>query len=437
MAEVELERRVGWRTATALVVGGTIGIGILVTTAGMARGLSSPALLFGVWGFMGAAAICGALCFGELAARYPEAGGSYVYLREAFGGGVAFLYGWKCLLVMDPGLTATLATALGAQAHVALPWMPAQVAAIAAVLVIAIANLAGVRLAVGAGNALAVAKAGFLIVLVVWGFLSGEGDASRFVPFVARGPDAPPLLSALAGALIMAFFAFGGWWETTKLAGEIRDPQRSLPLALALGVAIVTLLYVSVSAVFLYLVPLDAAVTNEAFAEQVGEVLLGAGGGRTFSGIVAMSLLGSLFAFMTVAPRVYYAMARDGVMPASVGRLHPRTGVPVRAVAIQAALAVLLICIGTFESIMAYFVFVTVVFLGLTVAGLFPVRRRGVSGSPYKTPFFPLPPALFLASIALVLALLAGSRPVEAGSGVAVVALGLPVYRLLLRRKNR
>ena len=423
----------GWRTATALVVGGTVGAGILVTTAGMARGLSSPGLLFGVWLFMGVAAFCGALCFGELAARYPHAGGSYVYLREAFGGGIAFLYGWKCLLVMDPGLTATLATALGAHVHVAAPWIPAKAGAVAAVLLVAAANIAGVRLAVGVSNALAIGKIAFLVLLVIWGFSSGEGEPSRFVPFFARASDAPALLPTLAGALIMAFFAFGGWWETSKLAGEIRDPQKSLPRALALGVVIVSVLYVAVSAVFLYLVPLDAAMSNEAFAERVGEVLLGSGGGRVFATIVALSLASSLFAFMTVAPRVYYAMARDGLMPSSVGRLHPRTGVPVRAVAIQAALASVLIWIGTFESVMAYFVFATVVFLGLTVAGLWRLRRRSTSHPHYVTPLFPLPPALFLASIAIVLVLLASGRLLEAAAGVAVVALGLPVYLLLLR----
>jgi APA family basic amino acid/polyamine antiporter len=401
----------------------------------MTRALASPALLFGVWAFMGACALCGALCFGELAARFPEAGGGYVYLREAFGRGVAFLYGWKCLLVMDPGLTATLATGLGANAHAAVPALPAKATAIAVVLAVALANVAGVRLAAGIGHVLALAKVGVLIVLIVLGFLSDAGGAARFTPFLARSPGAPPLLPALAGAVISAFFAFGGWWETSKLAGEIRDPQRNLPRALLLGVATVTLIYIAVSASFIHLVPRGGGGADEAFAARVGEALLGAAGGRGFAAIVALSLLGSLFAFMTVVPRVYYAMARDGVMPGFVGWLHPRTGVPLYAVALQAVLSVVLILLGTFETIMAYFVFATVAFLGLTVLGLFRLRRRSPAAS-YRAPAFPLTPILFLVSIALVLVLLAAGTPRQAAMGVAVVALGIPVYHFALRRAH-
>jgi APA family basic amino acid/polyamine antiporter len=285
------------------------------------------------------------------------------------------------------------------------------------------------------GEVLGLLKISLLVLLVGWGFASGAGEVERFVPFVTRRPGAAPLVPALAGALVSAFFSFGGWWEASKLAGEVRDPQRTVPRALALGVATVTLLYVAVSAVFVYLVPLRSVTSGETFAAQAGAALFGAAGGRVLAILVALSVLGSLFAFMTMAPRVYYAMARDGAGPALVGRLHPRTGAPVRAIAIQAALAALLVAIGTFDAIVAYFVFVTVAFLGLTVTGLFRLRRRAPPAA-YSTPFYPLTPILFLASIALVLVLLAGGRPREAALGVAVVALGVPAYTLLRRRRT-
>jgi len=434
-ASRELRRRIGLPAAAALVVGGTIGVGIFLTPAAMAAGLASPALLLLVWLFMGGSAFCGALCFGELAARYPEAGGGYVYLREAFGPRVAFLYGWKCLLVMDPGLTAALATGLGAYAAAVVPGLDPKAVALGGIIVVAVANAAGVRLASGIGEFLGLAKIGLLVLLVVWGFSSGAGEITRFVPFVGRHPGAPPLVGALAGAVVSAFFSFGGWWEASKLAGEVKDPQRTVPRALALGVATVTLLYVAVSAVFFYLVPLEAVTSGETFAAQAGTALFGAAGGRVLAALVALSVLGSLFAFMTMAPRVYYAMARDGAGPAFVGRLDPRTGAPVRAVVIQAVLGALLVALGTFDAIVAYFVFVTVAFLGLTVAGLFRLRRRG-RATTYETPFFPLTPILFLASIALVLVLLAGGRPHEAALGVGVVALGVPAYTLRRRSKT-
>jgi APA family basic amino acid/polyamine antiporter len=215
----------------------------------------------------------------------------------------------------------------------------------------------------------------------------------------------------------------------------VRDPQRTVARALALGVVTVTLLYVAVSAVFVRLVPIEAASSSEAFAAQAGAALFGAAGARVLSALVALFVLGSLFAFMTMAPRVYYAMARDGAVPAFVGRLDPRTGAPVRAVLIQAALAALLVCLGSFDAIVAYFVFVTVAFLALTVAGLFVLRRRSPPAA-YATPLYPLTPVLFLASVVLVLVLLALGRPREAALGVGVVAFGVPVYFLLARRES-
>jgi len=411
------------------VVGATVGVGIFLTPAGMARSLASPGLVFAVWLFMGAAALCGALSFGELVARYPEAGGSYVYLREAYGPAVAFLYGWKCLLVMDPGLTAALATGTGAYAAAALPGLSPKAVALAAIAVVAVANVLGVRLASAIGHGLALAKIGLLLGMVAWGFASGAGDAAHFAPFLARRPGAPPLVPALGGALVLAFFSFGGWWEAAKLAGEVRDPRRALPRALALGVGAVTLLYAAVSAVFLYLVPIGRDGSPETFAAQAGVALFGPSGGRALSALVALFVLGSLFAFMTFAPRLYYAMARDGAAPAFVARLDPRTGAPLRAIVVQAGLAAALVALGTFETIVAYFVFVTVAFLALTVAGLF--RLPPPEAAP-RVPGWPWTPLVFLAMLAVTLVLLGAGSPRQAALGVAVVAAGVPVYRLFV-----
>jgi APA family basic amino acid/polyamine antiporter len=430
-----LSRGLDLSAATAIVVGGTIGVGIFLTPAGMARDLASPGLLFTVWAFMGAAAVCGAVSLGELAARFPEAGGIYVYLRETYGRGAGFLYGWKCLLVMDPGLTAALAMGLGAYVQILAPALPPKVVGLAAIALVAAANVGGVRLAGGVTHALTIAKVGLLLFLVAWGFLSGAGDAARFDPFFGRRPGAPALVGAIAGGVVQAFFSFGGWWEMSRLTGEVRDPVRNVPRALALGVAVVTALYIAVSAVFVYLVPLETVNSPETFAAQAGFALFGAAGGRVLAAVVALSVLGSLFAFMTSAPRVYYAMARDGTMPGFAGRIDGRTGVPVRAVLLQAGLAALLVVLGTFDTVVAYFVFVTVAFLGLTVAGVFVLRRRH-GPPPAPAPLFPWTPAVFLASIVVVLALLASARSSQALLGVAVVAAGLPVYRWILWRQN-
>jgi APA family basic amino acid/polyamine antiporter len=416
------------------VVGGTVGVGIFLTPAGMARALASPALVFLVWLFMGAAALCGALSLGELAARYPEAGGNYVYLREAYGPALAFLYGWKCLLVMDPGLTAALATGLGAYAHATVPALDPKAVALAAIVAIALANAAGLRLAGAIGQGLAVAKIVLLVGLVAWSFGSGRGDLSHFAPFFERRADAGPLVGGLAGALMLSFFSFGGWWEAAKLAGEVRDPGRTLPRALAIGVGAVTLLYVGVSAAFLNLVPMSGTPSDETFAAQAGIALFGPSGGRALAALVVVFVASALFAFMTFAPRLYYAMARDGAAPRFAAWTHPKTGTPVLAIALQASLAALLVLVGSFDTIVAYFVFVTVAFLTLTVAGLYRLPRPEPAA--YRVPGWPLTPLVFLAMLLVTLVLMGASNPRQALFGLAVVAAGVPVYRLVVQPRR-
>jgi APA family basic amino acid/polyamine antiporter len=234
--------------------------------------------------------------------------------------------------------------------------------------------------------------------------------------------------------MVLAFFSFGGWWEAAKLAGEVRDPGRALPRALALGVGAVTLLYLAVSAVFLYLVPIDAAASNETFVAQAGHALFGPGGARVLSALVVLLVGSTLFAFMTFAPRLYFAMARDGAMPGFAGRIDPRTGAPVLAIALQAALAAVLIALGSFGAVVAYFVFVTVGFLALAVLGLYRLPRPAPGA--YRVPGWPLTPLVFVAMLAVTMALLAAGNPRQALLGVAVVAAGAPVYKLLVARQR-
>jgi len=430
-----LRRQLGLVAVTALVVGEVVAIGIFLTPAGMARSLGSPFWLLIVWLLMGVMALSGALCYGELAARTPEAGGGYVYLREAYGPGVAFLYGWKCLLVMDPGITAALAAGLASYVGYALGisgvWL--KVIAIGSILTIAAVNIAGLRLGSGIMQGLTALKLGALALIAVLAFALHAGSWSNFVPFMAQRAGSDPLPVALAAGLVGAFFAFGGWWEISKLAGEARDPARTLPRALALGVAIVTVIYIVTSAVFLYLVPLERVTSGETFAAQAGERLFGPAGGHVFAWIVIVAVLGSLLGLLMALPRVYYAMASDGVFFKGVAALHPRFGTPARAIAIQAMLASVYVASGTFNQIIGFFVFVTVLFVAATVAGLFRIRRRSRDAS-FRTWGYPFTPALFLVLAAVVLVLVAARSPLQAALGVGIVALGVPVYLIAFRR---
>jgi basic amino acid/polyamine antiporter, APA family len=435
--ERALRRQLGLASVTALVIGEVIGVGIFLTPATMTRSLGSPFWLLVVWVVMGVMALSGALCYGELATRFPEAGGGYVYLRRAYGPAVAFLYGWKCLLVMDPGITAALAVGLASYVGYAVHLSGAslKVVAVGAIFLLATVNVAGVRLGASLMRWLTAVKLGALGLIVVVALVLGRGDWAHFAPFVAQHPGSDPLPAALAAALVGAFFAFGGWWEISKLAGEATDPARTVPRALAIGVATVTVVYMLTSATFLYLVPLERVTSGETFAAQAGEALFGRAGGQVLAAIVVVAVLGSLMALLMALPRVYYAMARDGAFFNAVAGVHPRFGTPARAIALQAALASVLVVSGTFNQIVAYFVFVTVVFVGLTVSGLFVLQGRPGTDATIRTPGYPVTPVIFLVLVALLLILLAGHNPVQAALGVGIVGLGAPVYLLAFRQR--
>jgi basic amino acid/polyamine antiporter, APA family len=434
----ELKRQIGLASATAIVVGEVIAVGIFLTPADMIKSLGSPAWLLAVWLVMGVMALSGALCYAELAARFPEAGGGYVYLREAYGPALAFLYGWKCFLVMDPGVTAALATGMATYAGYMFELSPpgVKLVAVSTILILSAANIVGVRLGVWLIRWLTMLKLGLLAFIILWGFALKLGDWSRFIPVVEQRPGSAPLVMALAGAMVAAFFSFGGWWDLSKLSGEVRDPSRTLPRALVTGLLVVTLVYILTSAAFIYLVPVERVTSGEAFAAQAGEVLFGRAGGQIFSGIVIVAILGSLTGIIMSAPRVYYAMARDGVFPSATAQLHARFGTPARAIALEAVLACLLVAVGTLSEIIAYFIFVTVVFIALTVAAVFMLKKKSPDAASYKTPGYPVTPLIFLILVTVLLVLLAGNNPKQAFLGVAVVALGIPAYYSYFRKRR-
>lgn len=430
---MQLKRQFGLSTAIALIVGQVIAVGIFLTPAGMAKSVASPFWLLVIWFLMGLMTLCGALCYGELAARFPEAGGSYVYLREAYGKPWAFLYGWMVLLVLDPGLAAIFGVGLVSYLDYLVPLSPVAkpIAAMAAVWAAAILNILGARLSANVLKILTVLKVGTLFFIIIYGFFGGLGNWENFKPFFAQPPD---MFGALAGGLVGAFFAFAGWWELSRFAGEIREPEKNLPRALGIGVILLTVIYILTSAVFVYLVPPSAVTDDATFAAQAGQALFGATGAKVFSLIVVVSVLGTLTAYFMVSPRVYYAMAKDGLFFDSIAKLHPNFNTPHRATLIQATLASLLILSGSFEQILSYFFFIVVLFIALCVGGLFVIRRQTFDG--YKTPFYPLPPLVFIILTAVVLLLIAMKNPVQTALGIVVVLLGLPVYYLIFAKKD-
>ncbi|HTC93746.1 MAG TPA: amino acid permease [Terriglobales bacterium] len=433
-------KQVTFASATAAVIGESIAVGIFLTPAGMAKALGSPFWLLLVWITVGMLTVSGALCYGELAARFPQDGGIYVYLFNTCGRGIAFLYGWMCLLVLDPGLTAALAVGLASYAAYLLPssLIGIKFGAISVIWALCILNMLSVPLSAGFLRWSTWLKLALLGFLVAWAVAFHQGSWSNLAPFIAQRPGSLPLGQALGAAMVGAFFSFGGWWDVSKLAGEIQNPGRTLPRAMLMGVLVVTAIYILVSAVFMYQVPLTNVTSDETFVAQAGTLMFGHTGGAVFAAIVVVCVFSSLAAFMISAPRVYYAMAKDGLFLRGVAQIHPRFHTPANAILIQALIASVLVALGSFQQIIAYFIFIAVVFLALTGFGLFIARSSGKgANATFSTPAYPLPLLIFLTLMAVLLVLLALHNPKAAMLGTAVVLAGVPVYAIFQYRNGR
>jgi basic amino acid/polyamine antiporter, APA family len=428
---MEQHRELGVGATIAVVTGEAIALGIFLTPATMAKSLGSPILLASVWCGMGLIALCGALCYSELAVRFPIAGGEYVYLREGYGSRVAFLFGWMSAAVLDPGLAAALA--MGATPYVLALfgvspkiqlWIPALI-----LLTLACLNYIGTKLTRRAMTVANLLKIAILFCLVGWAWLSHHATFSNLLPLTHRRAGSEPLFGAIAGATVSAFFSFGGWWEAGKIAGEVRNPRRTLPLAFTCGVMLVTLVYLLVSFAFLSVVPVERIVSNTAFVAQFGEVLFGNLGGRILSACVLLSVLGGLMAFTMAAPRVYYAMAKDGTFFSPFARLHTRFGTPANAVLLQTTLALLVLCFGAFDRILSFIIFSAICFLALSAASLFRLKE------PVQRWWFPAAPILFLTGCALIDLLILMHDPIPALLGLVIVLCGDPIRRFFFERR--
>src|SRR5687768_14648892 len=408
-----------------MIVAEVVGVGIFLTPAAMMRALGTLERALALWGAMGALTIAGALCYAELSTRFPRAGGTYVYLREAFGERCAFVYGWMSLLVMDPGLTAALGVGLATYLLVVLELSPSlvPVVAITCILVLATITTLGIESSARVMRWTAVAKLATIALLIIAVLVRGNaGDVST-----SAAPAGIPSFPALAGALMGAFFAFGGWWDLGKMSEEIVEPRRTLPIALVGGVIVVTLVYAGLSIAFMHAMQGRPHSTDEAFVASLGAALFGGGAGQLLAGAVVVAVAGSLAAVLLGAPRVYLAMARSGVFPASLVRFDPRRQSAPRATLIQIGLACLLVMLGTFDQILGYFIPAAVFFLGLSAAAILFLPRPPATPGIFRAPWHPLPIIVFFVLVVIMVVLFAVGRPVQTLIGAVVVGLGIPI----------
>jgi APA family basic amino acid/polyamine antiporter len=447
-----LERRLGPLDAAAVVVSNVIGGGIFFVPPIVAALVPAPWAMLGVWLLGGLLALAGAMAYAELATLRPRAGSEYVYLREAFGPLAAFLTGWTSFVAGFSGAIAASAVALAdylgrfipAAADstpllaVPLPLLELVVSPKAVVALAAIAGLSWVHLrGLGPGrvvqNSLALLKTLGLVAFVALGFSLGRGEIAHLTT------AAPPVgLSGVLLALVPVMFTYSGWNAATYLAEEIRDPGRNVPRALALGTGAVILIYLALNAVYLYAMPPAVlAQTEGGLIDRASERLFAFAVGDVVAVFTIVSIAASISAMTIAGPRVYFAMARDGLFLASASRVHPRFHTPAAAILAQATWSGVLVLSGNLSQLVNYTGFAVVLFSGIAVAGLFVLRwRHPDEPRPFRSWGYPLAPGVFVLAAAVMLGNELWQRPGPALAGLAIIASGIPVYLWYTRRRR-
>jgi APA family basic amino acid/polyamine antiporter len=431
-----LAREIGLFGATMLVMGGIVGSGIFMNPYVVARQVGTSVLILAAWAFGGLVALAGAFVYAELASLRPAVGGQYAYLREAFHPKVAFLYGWVLLLVTQSGGMAAVAVTFARYLGELRPLpLPESSVAVGALAVLTLVNCLGVKAGNDVQSALMVLKTLAIAGLVAVGVAAFDGSRMTLAPALDRPPSFD-LLSAFGAALVPVLFAYGGWQTSGFVMGELRHPERDMPRALLLGVAGVVLLYLSVNVVCLRGLGASGLARSDAPASDLMRLALGGRGARLIAVGIVVSTFGFLSQGILTAPRVYYAMARDGVFFERVGWLHPRTRVPVVAIALQGLAAAIIAVSGRYEQILNYVVSVDFISMGLTGAALFVYRRRGEAGA-FRAPGHPWTTAFFVTSCWLVVLATIHRYPGQSAVGLGILALGLPVSGLWRRARRR
>ena len=435
-------------SCTALVVSNMIGTGIFTTTGFLAGDLGRPLLVVGIWVVGGLVALAGCFSYAELGMNIPRAGGEYAYLRETWGPGWAFLSGWISFFA---GFSAPIAaTALAFSAYLRhyfpalsagsapqhLRWLHAGSAewvSIGVIFFFAVINVFGLHSASRLQNLLTALKLGVIASFLIAAFTLGHGEWAHFHEATER-TSSHGLGAQFAVSLIFVMFAYSGWNAASYVAEEIKDPQRTLPLALALGTGLVALLYVLLNVAFVYALPLSAMKGVVAVGAASSDALFGPKVANFFGAAMAGALLSTISAMSLVGPRVYYAMGRDGLFPAGAAEVHPRWGTPVRAIVYQAIASAILVLTGTFEALIYYIGFSLILFSALAVAGLMRVRNRpGFIRLRVVNWGYPAIPLTFVLVSLWMLIWTFFLRPRESSLGLMTILCGAIFYRWRLR----
>ncbi len=431
----ELKRELGLFSATVVVIANMIGTGIFTSSGFIIAKVSNP-LAFGLcWLVGGLLALCGALCYGELGVRFPKAGGEYIYLSEAYGQCLGFLSGWLSLFV---GFSAPIAAAAMAFATYLLPHTDqgiAKVTASGVILSITLLHYHSLRLGARMQNGMTLLKVGFIIGLVIAAVVTGHGDITNF----KAGAWSNTLFSSQwAVALIFVSFSYSGWNAAGYLGGEIREPERNLPRALTIGTVIVMSLYLALNGVYLYALAPEEMAGHADVGTMATTALFGPAAGRWLGLAIAGCLLSVLSAMIMTGPRVYYAMARDGVFFHAFGRLSKLRQTPAASIFLQAIIAIIMVVTATFDSLLIYIGFTLSLSAILTVGGMMLLSHlKPMPAGSYRTPGYPLIPSIFILGNGWIIYFVLKGQPIASLFGLATIILGLMAYGVFIFQSKR
>ena len=436
-ATAQLQRKLSRFDLTLIVIGSVIGSGIFLTPSAIAQQLPSPFLILLVWLVGGLLALTGALTFAELGSMMPRAGGVYVFLTEAYGGLAGFLYGWAYFLVVNSGGLAALSIAFATYFGFFVPLSPLEtkIVAILGLLILTAVNSFGIRSGGIFADIFTLLKVIGILGVIFVGLLWGSSASINFTQLVPE--TSKNIWSAVAVAMVGVLWSYGGWQHATYVAGEAKDQSRGVPFALIIGTFFVFIMYVLTNIAYMLLLPLDAIASSERVAADALQNAVGPIGATLISLAIFISVFGTAGIYTMTAPRIYYAMATDGVFFKKVAEIHPKYKVPVYAILFQTVWAIVLILSGTFYKLITYVAFTDWIFFALAGASVFVFRKhRPEIERPYKTLGYPLTPIFFVGiSVWFVLNTLI-EAPLQSFAGLGFLALGIPVYYYWKKKKS-
>jgi basic amino acid/polyamine antiporter, APA family len=439
--ETQLVRRLGVWSSIGIVIGVTIGSGIFRTPAGIATRVPDPTLMLAVWLLGGMISLCGALSVAELAAAMPQTGGWYVYLREGWGRLPGFLFGWAELVLIRASAVGAIATVFGEYLLRSIGIDPAvnertaDYLSAGAIVFAAIVNVRGVQYGAAIAGISTIAKFGALAFLVITSFLLGGGVGASTAYFTAGGA---PVQAGLFGlALISVLWAYDGFADLSFAAGEVANPQRNLPRAIIFGTLAILAIYLSANIAYLYVSPIERIAQSRLIAADTMQAIFGQAGVAFISVVVMLSAFGALNASMLASPRVFFAMADDGLFFEAIAKVHPRYKTPYVAILLAAVLGVSFVLTRTFEQLSDTFVLSIWPFYAFGIGALYVLRRRRPDlPRPYKVPGYPVIPAVFIAGVMYLVVNALITDPVWTTVTFAIVLLGVPVYYTVFARKT-